>query len=69
MGSLPNLDEVYQEKLERREREKERELARERAREREFCHDRDSWRERVRLSIFTQQVALAHSLICMVMNG
>ena len=47
MGSLPNLDHV----LERREREKEKLLARERAREREFCHDLDSWRERVGLPI------------------
>lgn len=53
MGSLPNLDHV----LDRREREKEKVLARERAREREFCHDLDSWRERVRLTIFSQQVA------------
>lgn len=54
MGSLPNLDHVHQEQLERREREKERTLARERAREREFCHDLDSWRERVRYSICSQ---------------
>lgn len=53
MGSLPNLDHV----LERREREKEKVLARERAREREFCHDLDSWRERVRLTIYSQQVS------------
>lgn len=61
MGSLPDLNDVHQEQLERREREKERELARERAREREFCHDRDSWRERVRLSIFSQQVAFVET--------
>lgn len=51
MGSLPNLDH-HDLVLERREREKERILAREGAREREFC---DSWRERVRLSICSQQ--------------
>lgn len=51
MGSLPNLDHV----LERREREKEKVLARERAREREFCHDLDSWRERVRFHILLSQ--------------
>lgn len=50
MGSLPNLYHV----LDRREREKEKVLARERAREREFCHDLDSWRVRVGLSIFSQ---------------
>ncbi|XP_055711890.1 uncharacterized protein LOC129806975 isoform X2 [Phlebotomus papatasi] len=54
MGSLPNLNDLYREKEEKKAREKERELARELARERDFSRDRD----RDRLPTFTHQAPL-----------
>uniref|UniRef100_A0A1B0CSB0 Uncharacterized protein n=2 Tax=Lutzomyia longipalpis TaxID=7200 RepID=A0A1B0CSB0_LUTLO len=54
MGSLPNLNDLYREKEEKKAREKEREMARELARERDFSRDRD----KDRLPIFTQQAQL-----------
>ncbi|XP_059611659.1 uncharacterized protein LOC132258369 [Phlebotomus argentipes] len=54
MGSLPNLNDLYREREEKKTREKERELARELARERDFSRDRD----RDRLPVFTHQAPL-----------
>lgn len=60
MGSLPNLNELTTERLERRLEERERILARERIIERDFARDKDVARSSDRpVFVHQQQVGFA----------
>jgi glutamate mutase epsilon subunit len=56
MGSLPNLNELHREKIEKRAEERERELAREAVIDRDFPLTRDTSYGRERLPTFIHQV-------------